>query len=73
MLGHGCGVSQYRQFYDANKKIQMLPRPYVGSYFSEKGHDFFHKIWILALDKSVETFILVLIYDMSTIRYWQNL
>ena len=32
ILGHGCGVSQYPQFYDINKKIQMLPRPYVGSY-----------------------------------------
>ena len=41
MLGHGCGVSQYPQFYDNNnKKIQMLPRPYVGCYFSEKGHRF---------------------------------
>ena len=51
----------------------MLPRPYLGSYFSEKGHQFFHKTWILALAKSVETFILVSICDMPTIRYWPNL
>ena len=43
----------------------MLPRPYVGSYSSEKGHGFLHKPWILALAKSVETFILVSIYDME--------
>ena len=44
MLGHGCGVSQYPQFYDTNKKnFQMLPRPYVGSYSGEKGHQFLQK------------------------------
>ena len=33
ILGHGCGVSKYPQFYDRIKYIyQMLPRPYVGSY-----------------------------------------
>ena len=57
MLGHGCGVSQYPQFYDRIKNIyQMLPRPYVGSYSGEKGHQFLNKLWILALAKSVERF-----------------
>ena len=42
----------------------------MGIYFSEKGHGFFHKPWILALAKSVETFILVSIYEMPTIKYW---
>ena len=51
----------------------MLPRPYVGSYSGEKGHHFLQKPWILALVKLVETFILVSIYDMPTIKYWQNL
>ena len=51
----------------------MLPRPYVGSDSGEKGHQFLHKPWIIALAKSVETFILVSIYDMPTIKYWQNL
>ena len=72
MLGHGCGVSQYPQFY-YTKKIQMLPHPYVGSYFSEKGHQFLHKPWIIALAKSVENFILVSIYVMPTIKYWKIL
>ena len=51
----------------------MVPRPYVGSYSGEKGHTFLHKPWILALAKSVETFIFVSINDMLTIKYWQNL
>ena len=51
----------------------MLPRPYVGSYFNEKGRQFLYKPWSLALAKSVETFILVSIYDMPNIKFWQNL
>ena len=51
----------------------MLPRPYVGSYLGEKGCQFLHKPWILALAKPVETFIFVSIYDMPTIKFWQNL
>ena len=74
VLGHGCGVSRYPQFYDTIKNIfQMLPRPYVGRYSGEKGHLFLHKPWILALAKSVETLIMVSIGDMPTIKYWQNL
>ena len=34
ILGHGCVVLQYPQFYDTNLKNQMLPRPYMGSYLS---------------------------------------
>ena len=67
MLGHGCGVSQYSQFYDTIKNIyQVLPRLYVGRYSGEKGHQFLHKPWILALAKSVETFIMVSISEMPT-------
>ena len=41
MLGHVYGFSKYPQFYDRIKnKYQMLPRPYVGSYIGEKGHQF---------------------------------
>ena len=30
MLGNGCGVSQYPQFYDRElDKYQVLPRPYL--------------------------------------------
>ena len=51
----------------------MLPRPYVGSYSGQKGHEILQQPWILALAKSVETFIIVSIYEMPTIKYWQNL
>ena len=69
-----CGVSQYPQFYYTIKNIyQMLPRPYVVSYLGEKGRQFLHKPWILALAKSVETFIFVSISDMRTRKYWQKL
>ena len=45
----------------------------MGSYSGEKGHQFLHKPWMLALAKSVETFIMVSISDMPTIKYCQNL
>ena len=33
MLGNGCGVSQYSQFYDKRlEKYQFLPRPYLVSF-----------------------------------------
>ena len=51
----------------------MIPRPYLGSYSGEKGHETMQQSWIIALAKSVETFILVSISEMPTIKYWQNL
>ena len=51
----------------------MLPRPYVGSHSGKKSHQFLQKPRILALSKSVETFIMISISDMPTIKYWQNL
>ena len=51
----------------------MLPRLYVGSYSGQKGHELFQKPWILALATSVETFIILSINEMPTIKYWQNL
>ena len=41
------------------KKFQMLPRPYVGSYSGEKGQHIVQQPWIIALAKSIETFIIV--------------
>ena len=73
MLDHGCGVSQYPQFYDTIKKNQKLPRPYVGSYSGDKGHGILQQPCIIALAKWVEIFIVVSMSEMSTIRYWQNL
>ena len=52
MLGHSCSVSQYPQFYDTIKNMyQMLPRPYMGIYSGEKGHQFLHKPRVLELYK----------------------
>ena len=51
----------------------MLPRPYLGSYPGEKVQNIMQQSWIIALAKSVETFIIVSISEMSTIKYWQNL
>ena len=39
MLGYGCGVSMYPQFYDKDlKSFHMLPRPYI-RYFDGKYSD----------------------------------
>ena len=51
----------------------MLPRLYLGRYSGEKGHEIMQQPWIIALAKSVETFIIVSINEMPTIKYWQNL
>ena len=38
MLGHGCGVFLYPQFYDKRlEKYQFLPRPYLGSFVRNNG------------------------------------
>ena len=50
----------------------MLSCTYVGSYSGEKGHQFLQENWILALARSVTTFIMVSISDMPNIKYWQN-
>ena len=48
MLGYGFGVSKYPQFYYRTKNIyQMLPRPYMGSYSGENGHQFIQENWFL--------------------------
>ena len=51
----------------------MLPRPSVGSYSGQQGHEILQQPLIIALAKPVEKFIMVSISDMPTIKYWQNL
>ena len=46
----------------------MLPRPYVGGYSGEKGQHFLQENWILALPRSAETFFMVSISDMPSIK-----
>ena len=50
----------------------MLPRLYLKIYSSEKGRQFFQEKWILALTKSVKTFVMVLISEMPNIKYYQK-
>ena len=41
MLGYGCGVSQYPQFYAKYLDLyQVLPRPYLWSFDSGPGEKF---------------------------------
>ena len=47
----------------------MLLRPYVGTYSGEKGHQILQQPWIIALAKSIETFLIVSISDMPTVKY----
>ena len=51
----------------------MLPRPYVGSYSGDKGHENLQQPWIIALAKSIETFIEVSMIEMPTTKYWKKL
>ena len=51
----------------------MLPCPYVGSYSGEKGQQFLQENWILALEKSIETFFMVSISVMASINIGKNL
>ena len=40
MLGCGCGVSQYPQFFDRElDKYQLLPRPYLVSFEGYPGEN----------------------------------
>ena len=50
----------------------MLPHPYVGIYSGEKGRQILQQPLIIALAKSIETFIIVSMIEMRTIKYWQN-
>ena len=51
----------------------MLPFPYMGRYSGEKSRQFLQENWIIELSKSVETFVMLSISDMSSIKYCHNL
>ena len=51
----------------------MLPCTYVGSYSGEKGHQFLQKLCIIALAKSGETFFMISISDVPSMKYWKFL
>ena len=46
MLGYGCGVSQYPQFYVKYLDMyQVLPHPYIGSFYGFPGDKLALKNW----------------------------
>ena len=50
MIGYGCGVSQYPQFYYRYlEKYQVLPRPYLGSFESNNGENLIKEKCLLDL------------------------
>ena len=59
MLGYGCGVSMYPQFfYKDSKTFQMLPRPFI-RYFDGQCYDqVLKQKWVLDLANRAETFVL---------------
>ena len=58
MLGYGCGVSMYPQFFVKDLDLyQMLPRPYL-IYFDGGPRDKLQKKWVLDLANRAETFVL---------------
>ena len=58
MLGYGCGVSQYHQFYDKELFIyQLLPRPYKGYFEVFPGYKFVKIKWLLHLAYQAEEFV----------------
>ena len=57
MLGYGCCVSQYPQFFVKDLDIyQVLPRPYLG-YFDGGPGDRLIKKRVLDLESRAETFV----------------
>ena len=83
MLGYGCGVSMYPQFYDKKlKSFHMLPRPYIRYFDGQSSDLIFKKEWVLNLAKRAETFVLESIESMimsgdskekNSNQYWSHL
>ena len=58
MLSYGCGVSIYPQlFVEDLKTYQMLPRPYMISFYGEPANKVLKK-WMFELANIAETFVL---------------
>ena len=59
MLGYGCGVSMYTQFFVEDlKTYHMLPRPYMRSFDGEPADQLLKKKWVLDLANRAEAFLL---------------
>ena len=58
MLGYGCVVPQYPQFYDRYlDNHQGLPRPYLESFEGYPGYKSIKEKWVLYLGGKAGTFV----------------
>ena len=59
MLGYGCVVSMYPQFFVEDlKTYQMLPRPHMISFDGEPADQVLKQKWVMDLENKEETFVL---------------
>ena len=59
LLGYGCDVSMYPQFFVQDLNIyQMLRRPYLRSFDVGPGYQVLKQKWVLDLANRAETFVL---------------
>ena len=59
VVGYGCGVSMYPQFFVEDLKTdQMLPRPYMRSFDGEPADQLLKQKWVLDLANRAEAFLL---------------
>ena len=59
MIGYGCGVSMYPQFFVEDLDIyQMLPRPYLRAFDDGLGDKLMKQKWVLKLANLAEAFVL---------------
>ena len=67
MIGCGCGVSQYPQFYVKDLDMyQVLPNPYQGSFDGFPGDKLIKK---LVLDLAIKSEVFVWGYIESRIKF----
>ena len=82
MLGYGCGVSMYPQFFVEDlKTYHMLPLPYISSFDGGPTDQVLKQKWVLELANRAETFVLERIESMimsdysreKNLTYWSTL
>ena len=58
IIGYGCGVSQYSQFFVEDLDIyQILPRSYLIYFYGGPGDKLINQKWVLNLENRAETFV----------------
>ena len=73
MLGYGCGVSQYPQFYDQElDRYQVLPHSYRGSFEGFPGENFVKEKWVLYLSDQAGFLVWEIIEINLANKYWST-